>query len=909
MALNNMGLGFVFTAKDLASGVMRKLDRNFRDLDDVSEDTSTRVAKHFGHMATGVAAMATGGAILSALSGIATVSGEFEAAVRSAGLIAGADAKQLKAFEEAAIAAGIATQFSPTEAVKGLEALSSAGLNAKDSLTALNPTLQLAGASLGQLSVEDAGGLAVQALNIFELKAEQTGETVHKLTQLANQSSVSFGNMTLGLGNIARGAKAMHQSLDESLITLGLVKGVIPRIDSAATAASVAMERIVDPKHQGKIKAMGVEVADGEGKFRDFLDIVVDMQGAMADMDETTKSAALLSIFGQEGLAGVQAVMGALDKGIEDVNGNLLKGADAVAELRAKMKGAADAEVAKTFNDEMLKTFEGQKKLLRGSMETLAIVVGKPLIEVFAPIVKFVTEKLQALAKFIKGMSPEAQKWVARIVAGGAALMGVVGAVIALKSALMILRFSGLGSIAPLLSALGPFLPVLLAVGAAVLALKVAWDENFGGIQEAVFRAWDVIKLFAEGLFQLFSQGGFSGEVQKALGAPENAGLKEFLIDIYQVAYRVYRFFLGFWEGFKTAITTAKPTFLAFGVALSKVWAIVQKLGEALFGVGDSIPSSDFASFGAWLGGSFARVLTHIVEVVGTLIDLWATYALAFIGAIDNARPYLEYLWAAVLNVWDALKKLIEAIFGVDEASTDWGTTFQWLGETVGWLAGLVAGGLGVALDIVAVQLRIIAYVIKGVVAAFAWVAEKLEWIVDKIFWSSNEAEQASKKILGVSKSIGVQIATDVVMANVDRSTAAPATTSSPGLSRFKTDLDSLDLGKLLSAKPVAPTPKSSTKLSPRAPSLQSVVTDESGTVKIPTTDIMGGLPAARAGAKTTSTKDMKSALSDALKESGIKDVTTTVILQLDGEQLAKAQIKAKRGDDARTFRNVAPSD
>jgi hypothetical protein len=33
MALNNLGLGFVFTARDLASGAISNLERNFMSLD------------------------------------------------------------------------------------------------------------------------------------------------------------------------------------------------------------------------------------------------------------------------------------------------------------------------------------------------------------------------------------------------------------------------------------------------------------------------------------------------------------------------------------------------------------------------------------------------------------------------------------------------------------------------------------------------------------------------------------------------------------------------------------------------------------------------------------------------------------------------------------------------------------
>src|SRR5690606_35645304 len=59
----------------------------------------------------------------------ANAAGRFEQAVASAGAIAGATAEELTRLHDAAIEAGLATQFSPTQATQALQDLAAAGFN------------------------------------------------------------------------------------------------------------------------------------------------------------------------------------------------------------------------------------------------------------------------------------------------------------------------------------------------------------------------------------------------------------------------------------------------------------------------------------------------------------------------------------------------------------------------------------------------------------------------------------------------------------------------------------------------------------------------------------------------------------------------------------------------------------
>ena len=69
MALNNLGLGFVFTARDLASAKMATVERRFASLDDRVTGGTTRMTSAFQQLGIGLAVFTAGAeAVAGALS-------------------------------------------------------------------------------------------------------------------------------------------------------------------------------------------------------------------------------------------------------------------------------------------------------------------------------------------------------------------------------------------------------------------------------------------------------------------------------------------------------------------------------------------------------------------------------------------------------------------------------------------------------------------------------------------------------------------------------------------------------------------------------------------------------------------------------------------------------------------------
>lgn len=719
----SLGLGYVFDAKDLATGVMDRVANKFTEVEGRSSDAAKAMKANMAEFGAGMSLFGTGLATLGGAGALANISGEFTQAVRAAGKVAGASAEEMNQFASAAIDAGIATQFDPTQAVKALGDIAQAGYSANESMALLRPTLDLAAGSLGQLSPSAAAGLATQTMKAFGVEASQASAMVDKLLSSANLFALSADELPLALGTASRGAGVLKQSLDETLIALGLVKNVIPSVERASTAVAVSMERMVNPEVANKLKAQGVAVADAAGNFRPFLDIVQDLIPALGKMSTEQQRAAFLSeTFGSEALGGLQAILTQVTNGIKANTGETLKGAAAVDYLRTSFKNSGGA--AADFSAAMLDTFEGQKTLVGGSVKTFAILVGQPFERALKPAVTAFLTVLNGVLAAFKALPDPVKDTLARAVLFAGTLMTVLGGALAAKAAfgLFSAGLSAAGvTMGGFLATLAPAAATLAAITLAVVGLKAAFDANIGGIGDTVRSAVASVQLAWQALSQLFSQGGFSGAVLEELDKVENQGIQNFAIRVYLVVNRIEEFLSGIKSGFSSAMS-------AVGPVLQEMRAAFDELGEALGFVRETVDPADagaaFDAYGA-AGLSVGKALAHafgfVVQVftgvirVGTGLVSWFRY----LGNV--VAPLLD----AILPVGQALLTLIGSLSG--STGGGWaqalgnvlqalGNVLMAVGNVILWLAEVAVPPLKVAFSVIADVITVVARLLSGLV-------------------------------------------------------------------------------------------------------------------------------------------------------------------------------------------------
>lgn len=722
-----MGLGFVFTAHDLASAKIQSLERSFMSLDRRVGIGSERIGSAFRELGVGLSIMTVGATMVGGAFALADKAAQFEQAIAAVGAVSGATKDELWQLHEAAIDAGIATQFSPTEATVGLKELAQAGFNAQDSIRLLIPVLDLAGGSLGELSPAQAAGLASQALKAFGISADEAGLAVDRMLQAVNVFALNASELPMALGIASRGAQALHQSMSETLIALGLVKNIIPGVERASTGVAVAMERMADPKTQTALKGIGVSVTDSGGHFRSFLDVLGEMAPALDKMTDAKRSAFLIDTFGAHALGSVQAILTQVTNGIKTSTGATVKGADAVAYLRKQFEDAGGT--ASSFRDKMLDTFAGQKQLLRGSMETLAIVVGEPFAQVFKPIIATIIDGINGFLKFVRAMPPTLKKGFAAVFLGAGALLTVVGGVIAAKAAISLLVI-GLKAAGVTLGGLAAvFLPALLIVGALALAvagLYLAFQKNLGGVAEFAQQTWAQVGVFFQGLKQLIEEGGFSGAVREELNKAENSGLKDFLINLFLWANRVRNFLAGVAAGFSAGVDAARPSIDDFISALTRLGQAMGILSER---DDAATATAKFKAFGT-SGASVGETLGHAFDLIVQGMTAIVAISTGVVQAWSIVQPAATLLWNAISQLAVAVANSVSALTGNATATRENGAAWTALGTVIGVVIAAIVGLLSLFVSQVAAAVAIASGVLGALMSLFSGLADVVTGVV-----------------------------------------------------------------------------------------------------------------------------------------------------------------------------------
>lgn len=652
MALNGMGLGLIFSARDLASGIFDRIAARFAALDSTVTDGSGRIGRALKGLAVGGALFGAGALGLKAAFSLVEPAGDFEQAIAAVGAVANATGADLELLSEAALKAGRDTQFSPIEAAAGLQELAAAGFNARESADLLIPTLDLAAGSLGKLTVEGAAGLASQAIKAFGLDSADAGVAVDQMLQAVNTFALSADELPMALGIASRGAAAAKQSFSDTITAIGLVKNVVPGVERGATAVAVAMERLARVDTQQALRGIGVSVLEADGSFRSLLDILGDAAPALDKMSDSKRAKFLIDTFGEHALGGINAILTQMTTGVRGANGEILKGAAALDYLRGQMKNSEGA--AASFRDKMLDTFNGQKTLLKGSISTLAIVIGQPLIEVLKPIVRWIIEGVNRLVEAIQRMPAPLKRVFAQLLVGGSIAFMVIGTLFALKAAFFLVGLAAHLMGGAVLGALLPLLPMVALVAAGVALLYVNMRNDGEGFRAWLARMWSKVGLIFEGLTQVFRDGGFSGAVREELNRAENAGLKNFVIGVFMFAHRLEAIWAGIRSGFETVWQSLViPILGEVEQSLRSLWDSIGRLGAQFrktFGgateqmTGFMPASQSFKEGGEVVGGALGMMVAGVIKLFDwfvKLIDLIAKVAEKLTWIFDKVGTFL----------------------------------------------------------------------------------------------------------------------------------------------------------------------------------------------------------------------------------------------------------------------------
>lgn len=298
----------------------------------------------------------------TALGGVATaaikVGSDFEAQMSRVQAISGATGKELEELRSQAVELGADTSFSASEAAQGMENLAAAGFETNEIMDAMPGLLDLAAASGEDLA--SSSDIAASTLRGFGLAASEAGHVADVLAENANRTNSSVAETGEAMKYIAPLARAAGISMEETAAAIGIMANAGIQGSQAGTTLRGALSRLSKPTSdmQQAMNELGIEFYDSEGKMLSLADQVGMLKSAMEGMTDEQKNNYLVTLYGQEALSGMLALIN--------------EGPDSLASLTAAYEecdGSAQTAAA-TMQDNL----KGAVEELSGSAESLGIV-------------------------------------------------------------------------------------------------------------------------------------------------------------------------------------------------------------------------------------------------------------------------------------------------------------------------------------------------------------------------------------------------------------------------------------------------------------------------------------------------------------------------------------------------------
>jgi len=284
---------------------------------------------------------------------------EFSAQMSRVQAISGATADELKKLNDQAIQLGADTAFSAAEAAAGMENLASAGFNVNEIVDAMPGLLDLAAVSGGDVAA--AAEVAASALNAFGLEATEAGHVADVFARAAADTNAEALDMGEAMKYVAPVAKAMGLSLEETAASIGIMSDAGIKGGQAGTALRGALSRLAKPTKAMKetMDELSLSFYDAQGNMLPMGDMIAMLQDKTAGLTQEQRNNAMVTLFGQESLSGMLALV---EAGPDKLN--------ALTDSLIKSDGSA-----RDMADTMLNNLKGSLDELTGSFETFQIVL------------------------------------------------------------------------------------------------------------------------------------------------------------------------------------------------------------------------------------------------------------------------------------------------------------------------------------------------------------------------------------------------------------------------------------------------------------------------------------------------------------------------------------------------------
>ena len=602
-----------------------------------SGDGFTVLKGILANLATAGIAVAAG-AVKDFCSEVVEIGQTFETSMSKVSALSGATGDDLATLGATARELGASTTFSASQAADALGYMALAGWDTEQMLAGVGSVLTLAQA--GEMELAAASDLVTDYLSAFNMEASETARMVDVLAYAQANANTTVEGLGMAFKNCAANANAAGMDVETTSAAISMMANQGLKGSEAGTALNAVLRDMTAKMEDGAI-AIGeqsVAVMDAEGNYRDFTDILADVQAATNGMGDAEKAAALQSTFTADSIKGLNLMLNAGADEMVGFRDELYGCAGAAEETAATMTDNLGGDLAamnSAFEELSLKIYDGMQEPLRSAVQFITgtvvpgiegfmawLTTGTQEFDEFGNVVGETASPLSQLASTVQSMVPV-------LAAAGGALLAYEGYSLAVTVAenARAAATTLVDNATKLLNGtmkLNPIGIVITLIGALVAAFLYLWNtsEEFRNFWIGV---WDAVKAAVQPLADWVMANVITPLVSK---------FQEF-----------QTLFAGLWDAIVANVTSAWEQIAPIVQAGMQV---IQTI------IGAVMPVIQAAWDGAWglISSVFTAIWDNISNTVNTVMGVIQ-------GIIQVVTGIISGDWNAV---WSGIKQIFESI-------------------------------------------------------------------------------------------------------------------------------------------------------------------------------------------------------------------------------------------------------
>jgi TP901 family phage tail tape measure protein len=642
VALNNLGLGFLFTAKDLASGVMKDVKGHLLEVGDEGERVAKSLGSSFKQFGAGLGLMGVGLEWLEHLEPAVDAASDFEKAMKLVQSRVTEAEFPLQDMTEIVDSLSAKFGIMPADEAKAMyEGVAAGARDAASSQALLAASSALAVGT--QSDLHESLATVSQTAKVFNIALKDSAQVADSLFVASKHVEGGVQGMTMMLEHLGPTAASAGLTMDELLGTIAQMGAAGIRGRPAMAGLKSILDSLIKPTQDARGEAARLGIA--------FDEATIKSEGLPAILAQITESGrmnahTLEKLFGNTEAATV--AMGLMRNGGQDLDRMM-------TELGQSTGAAADAAAK-------LVTAQARFKVLQEQVETF---IGEAIL----PLKKLIFETLNKILEGFLKVNPDVLKFFTLFLTGVAVLATVVGAAMALSAAFTILStiagvlgVSFAGTALSIWAALWPVLVVAGLVSLAILGLKIAFDNNFGGIADTAQRVWEDLKLVFTSLNELFSGGGFTEDTWQKL--EKHSGIRDFAISVFGWVTRIENFFSHIGTAFESNLDIVRPMLTLIGTAIDQVVDAFGMLSGPQGADGAATAFDSFGTAGEILGDILTGVFYGVLAVISWVIAAIHTGVAVVVGVVDSIKSIFSGLIDFFYGFFEFFAELLQGHWG-----------------------------------------------------------------------------------------------------------------------------------------------------------------------------------------------------------------------------------------------------